>query len=385
MKFFYSGYIGCEAKLNSLYDVLGYRLLAYDQFKTGQFESFYFGDDSTSFIELMVDSGSYWAWIRNDVIDPDAFIQFCRRNAAKIQYFVSLDKIPGKYVKGKPPPISKREYGISAKISWQNYLHMVQRLKPVGILPDRVVYVFHQNEPLEFLRERVEVDRIPYLGLSPTNSDDNRTSQKRAWLQKCMSVLEDGNGKLRNEMKLHAFGVSSLDLLSEFPWYSADTSAWGIQAQNGCILVPNLRDRQLDEGTQLERRWDFSKLEYMNIGHYLEKSDFWSEDPVKRRSFRRIVFTYAKSLGLRVGHSRFRRLPSSVGRGDLLPGEKFLPKKRSRSREKQKSGRATPGIQWTEKIIIPGLMHSLPHRQFLNATSLNHFFAQLERKRSNPI
>jgi hypothetical protein len=204
-------------------------------------------------------------------------------------------------------------------------------------------------------------------------------------LEKCKAELEDKDGNLKNGIKLHAFGVSSLDLLAEFPWYSADTSAWGIQAQNGCIIVPNLRDRELYEGPQLERRWDFGQIEYMDIGHILEKSDFWSDDPIRRRSFRRIVYMYARSLGLRVGHSRFRRLPSSVGRGDLLPGEKFLSKKKSSAREKQKHGQETSGIQWTEKIVIPGLMHSMPHRQFLNATTLNHFFAQLERKSGNFI
>ena len=55
------------------------------------------------------------------------------------------------------------------------------------------------------------------------------------WLDRIFSkYILDGSGKPK--LKVHAFGITAIDIMKRYPWYSVDSSSW-IQAAafGGCI------------------------------------------------------------------------------------------------------------------------------------------------------
>jgi hypothetical protein len=78
------------------------------------------------------------------------------------------------------------------------------------------------------------IDEMGYIGISPAN--DRTTSEKIQWLNECMKYVsyKDGTAKI----KFHGFAVTSLPLISKYPWYSVDSTSWVTFGKYGQILYP---------------------------------------------------------------------------------------------------------------------------------------------------
>lgn len=90
---------------------------------------------------------------------------------------------------------------------------MLARGFTVPVLP-----VFHVGEPWEFLQHWAA--RVPYLafgGMVPYVLR-NRGLLRR-WMDKAFTYLS-------SEQQVHAFGCTTVPLLKQFPFYSADSSTW---------------------------------------------------------------------------------------------------------------------------------------------------------------
>jgi len=182
---------------------------------------------------FMLDSGAFSAWNSGTAIDLDQYIAYIKAHAEFIDYYVALDVIPGSF--GVTP--SPEEVEVSAQKSWNNLLYMQSE----GLEP---VPVFHMGEQFKWLRRMVE-HGCKYIGISPAN--DRTTSAKREWLDRVFDEITDKDGW--PIVKTHAFGVTAIDLLIRYPWYSADSTTWIMIAARGRILVP------VWEGG----KWDFNK------------------------------------------------------------------------------------------------------------------------------
>ncbi len=367
-----------------LLDVLPYRLLAYNAMADGKLDDFYFKSHWDRFEEIILDSGAYWAWRNHGEINRQNYLDYCIRHKDRIHNFVVLDRIPGRYApKGQRVQIPESAYVASAEVTYENYRHMVKRMGEAGVSPDRIIHVFHMREPFSFLREMVDIDKVPYIGLSVSNARGVKKSERHQWLNDCMEVLRNEDGTLKYGVKLHAFGISSFKWLSEFPWHSADASSWGIEARNSCVFMPSLRKhgRRSYNGVPFELKWNFSKITGVDFGNIAEGDGFWLNKKFGGNrqtclSYRMTAIHYVTDLGLNVGHSIFRRRDSGVYRSDLVPGEQFIGKDLSDTREENKFGRADPNIQWTVQKISEGLQDSIVFRMWINALTTNHFTAQ---------
>lgn len=173
-------------------------------------------------VDLMLDSGAYSAWQKRETLDVYEYIKYIEKHRDYVKYIVNLDVIPG--VRGKPNSIKDVEE--SARRGYENYLIM----KKAGI---NVMPVYHMGEHIDWLKRMLD-DGADYIGISPAN--DRTTKQKRVWLTETFGYLCGSKGY--PEVKTHGFGVTSVPLISEFPYYSVDSVSWILFGAYGQILIP---------------------------------------------------------------------------------------------------------------------------------------------------
>ena len=175
--------------------------------------------------ELMIDSGAYSAWTQNKEISLEKYAAFILSHVKAIDSVVNLDVIPGRW--GEIP--GQKEIDISAERGWENWEELSKMLAPIYRHP---MHVFHQGENFRWLHRLM--DHAEYLGISPGN--DRSPGQKRAWLDEVWQHLCDKQGcPIR---KTHGFGVTSLDLITRFPWTSCDSLTWLLAGRYGHLCIP---------------------------------------------------------------------------------------------------------------------------------------------------
>jgi hypothetical protein len=87
--------------------------------------------------------------------------------------------------------------------------------------------VIHQGESTSWLD--VYRDQTDYVGLSP--SVNFGPAAQRQWLDHAFARLDN--------VRTHAFGVTSPSLIARYPWTSFDSATWALQAANGRVVVPS--------------------------------------------------------------------------------------------------------------------------------------------------
>ena len=178
--------------------------------------------------KLFIDSGAYSAWSKNKPIDVDDYIKFINENTDKFTLFASVDDIPGE-LRRKPTLWEQRE---SPAKSWHNYLYMREQVKD----KDKLLPVFHIGEDFRHLQNMLDAtfngEHIPYIGLGGTVGSTN--SDKDNWYKQCFKVIQQSSNP---NVKVHAFGMTNLGILENYPFESADSTTWLITAVNGEICT----------------------------------------------------------------------------------------------------------------------------------------------------
>ena len=177
-------------------------------------------------VKLLFDSGAYSAWKKGVTIEVGEYIKFVKDHLHLIDRCVNLDVIPAEF--GRTP--TSEEVEDSAERGWSNFLEM--RKAELNPIP-----VFHQGERMVWLDKMIEYG-CDYVGISPAN--DRTTSQKKEWLDDVFSFLCDNNDGYA-PVKTHAFGVTAVELMFRYPWYSVDSATWLLLGAYGAIYVPKWR------------------------------------------------------------------------------------------------------------------------------------------------
>lgn len=109
--------------------------------------------------------------------------------------------------------------------TYQNQLYMERKgAKPLPC--------FHFGEDTRYLDWYVErYDYITIGGLVGRPAKDVQVWLDRIW----ENHMLDGSGNAR--LKVHAFGMTSPDLMKRYPWYSVDSSSWIQAAAFGSIFT----------------------------------------------------------------------------------------------------------------------------------------------------
>jgi hypothetical protein len=173
--------------------------------------------------EVMLDSGAFTAWTKNQEVKLDDLIRTYGAILEKYgdigrrYWLINLDKIPG--APGRTPSPTEIEEAI--KISDDNYEILVKEFGDI-VLP-----VFHQGESYE--RLSVVESMSSYINVSPRNDIGER--YRVAW-------AKEVHKKLKPETKTHGLAATGLPMMQDVPWHSVDSASWIMVASYGHIWWP---------------------------------------------------------------------------------------------------------------------------------------------------
>jgi len=171
--------------------------------------------------ELFLDSGAYSAWSRGAALDIDEFCACLRAHADHIHTYASLDVIPGRVgVPASPDEIQK-----AADRSWEAFTYM--RAEGLNPMP-----VYHFGEAPSVLH-RILNAGCGIVGLGGLVGVP--TPARVRWLGQVFGKQLRG----AEQIKVHGFGMTNVNLIARYPWYSVDSTTWTRMAFNGVVLLPS--------------------------------------------------------------------------------------------------------------------------------------------------
>lgn len=240
--------------------------------------------------KLLIDSGAHSAHTKGITLDLEEYIGFVNENIDKFTLYVQVDKIPGVY----RMPKTAKDWLEAPQLSWENYLYMREKSKD----PSKLVPVFHQGEDLKWLRNMLDYtfsdgSHIPYIGLSPRG--DVSLKAKYDFSVECFATIQNSSNP---NVKTHAFGATSLEMLERLPYTSADSTTWVLVSAFGQVWMPNCIDGDINGvGIKLG-------VSEENRSHPTATQTYW-EQPAK---IKKKLDDYFESIGtnieeLSVSHS----------------------------------------------------------------------------------
>lgn len=145
--------------------------------------------------EYILDSGAYSAFSRGLEISPEEYADFLHQYKEYFVGYFNLDAI-GDF-----------------DGSWDNQEYLEsQGLSPIPVL--------HYGEPMEVLRLMTKL--YDFIGIGGMVPIPNALLDK--WLER---LFFDINGELRYpQTRFHGLGLTSVDLIKKFPFYSVDSTTW---------------------------------------------------------------------------------------------------------------------------------------------------------------
>lgn len=164
---------------------------------------------------IFCDSGAFSVHTGIKKISQQWYIDFINDMNDEFDIFAQLDTIPGTYKKPKTP----QDYIDSAEKSWENFLYMRNHI------PDKhkLMPVYHFGEDAKYLLRMLNyVDedgaKLDYIGLSPAN--DASVEARMKYLDDMYQIISKSSNP---DVKTHVYGFTSLNAMSKFPCYSADS------------------------------------------------------------------------------------------------------------------------------------------------------------------
>ena len=174
---------------------------------------------------IMVDSGSFTAYTKGVHIDIDDYLKFIDEIGDYVTVFVAVDDVPD--------PMNM-DYN-KAKTTWDNYLYMVERIRPE--LRDKLIPVFHYGEDFKWLRNMLEYRHpdgspIKYIGLAISLEGTKKV--RINWGRECMRVIHESSNP---NVMTHAFGVGVKSVLDNITVTSTDATSWVKRAAYELLAV----------------------------------------------------------------------------------------------------------------------------------------------------
>lgn len=177
--------------------------------------------------QVLVDSGAFTAWKQGTPIVLNEYIEYAQKLQAIAEpgavEFIGLDIIAGTFEErkaGKLPTLD--ETHIACQQGIQNYLDM--EMAGVPCIP-----TFHRDDPWEYLDQMCDyvIDSpSKRLCLAP-RVDGSPTSVKMRWLNACYKRLIERYGeRVWENFRIHGLGISSIEMMEAYPFYSVDSTGW---------------------------------------------------------------------------------------------------------------------------------------------------------------
>ena len=171
--------------------------------------------------KLFIDSGAFS--IANKVrrgknLTIDDYIEFINSNT-RPDLYASFDVIPR--------PLTTETAKNSAEQSLNTYLYMLDKLDK----PEKLIPVYHYGEDFKYLEKILEL-KPNYIAFGGRGGIS--TKYLYACLDTFFDILKGSN------VKTHAFGITVLNLLEQYPFTSADSTSYQKVATMGGIFLESL-------------------------------------------------------------------------------------------------------------------------------------------------
>lgn len=164
--------------------------------------------------KVFLDSGAFSAWTLGETIDLPEYCEYIKRN-------MDILRVEGGAVMASVLDAIGDPLG-----TYRNQMHM----EYLGVRP---LPCFHKGEDERYLQHYVDnYDYITIGGMVGSSKNQLKTWLDRIWDR----YLVDGAG--RPKLKVHGFGMTSVELMELYPWYSCDSSSWIQIAAFGNIMMP---------------------------------------------------------------------------------------------------------------------------------------------------
>lgn len=207
-----------------------------------------FNVEADTYHKLFIDSGAFTAWTKGVILDVEDYINFINTYTEHLELFACVDNIPGRF--DRTPTIEERK--AAPQLTWENYLYMRERVKD----KDKLLPTFHLGEDLKalenMLNTKLDGKHIPYIALGGTVGTP--IPQKKKWYSTVFKVIKQSKNP---NVKTHAFGMTSTDILEMYPFTSADSTSWKMTGVYGYILTEHgqikVSDRASAEDNTLDK------------------------------------------------------------------------------------------------------------------------------------
>ncbi len=178
--------------------------------------------------QVFLDSGAFGAWSKGRVIDIQVYIEYLKKHKDRFAVYANLDVI------GDP----------------EKTLENQKIMEAAGLHPLPTVHYGADDKYLHFYGAN-----YPYIALGGLVPLTKERAKLRNWLNHCFKILTP---YIRDKgLKIHGFGMGSSDVLSQYPFYSADSTSWLAGAKYGTCY-----------------KWDSQAYKLRDIGFFKDKKTY---------------------------------------------------------------------------------------------------------------
>lgn len=214
--------------------------------------------------KLFIDSGAYTASTLGKVIDIDKYIEYMNEISDYVDIIAPLDVIP------------TSEQDNTEELSDANYKYMEERLKH----PEKLIPVYHQGESYDHLRKLLSYGK-DYIALGALVGATKNIL--RPFFTNTFRIIREYEKETGRKIKVHAFGMSSIELLESYPIYSADSTTYILSATRGDIMTPwgliTVSDMQKERPKNIINHIDYNQE---ILEEYLQSIGLSTETCIKR-------------------------------------------------------------------------------------------------------
>jgi hypothetical protein len=202
------------------------------------------------------------------IIDIDQYIGFIEQYKEFINVYANLDVIG------------------DDEGTWRNQKYMED--KGYSPLP-----VYHIGDKIEYLYKCLEYPYFCLGGISKSIGDS-----RVKFLDKCWDIICDTPDRLP-KCKVHGFGMTGLEMMIRYPWFSVDSTSWLTAGRFGGVLIPK-------RGDYTKRPWKISVSTRSP-----DRSDEGAHFDTLSTMEKDVVLKYFKENGLELGVSQFKYVPTN--------------------------------------------------------------------------
>jgi hypothetical protein len=294
--------------------------------------------------EIFLDSGAFSAWNSGTEIKLDDLVEFITKYRSDLKVYAVLDVI------GDADATLVNQKAMEAK----------------GLTP---LPCYHYGDDLSYLKHYM--DNYEYIALGGMVPVESLPLQH--WLDGLFSrYLCDPVTKIPR-VKLHGFGMTRLDLVLRYPWYSVDSTSWQLAAAFGLLYVPRQKHGEWDYNAVPKRICVSTTTGETYAPIHLDAISEMEREQVLR---------YIHELGFELGTSEFFKTEMDY-KPDMAKNEKRISKKAMKVMH-TKGGMTPNSVPEGKKLMEVRRVEGVTNNEWIRFSFNAKYFEMLAQHKPYP-